>query len=191
MPIEVEDEPTLCSENAWKYEAGPLTLPKGCVLTVDTSDPDTAEGYDCTFASVMSGPGSLKVKGAGSLALTAENSIGGAVVLDGGRLVLAQSQTLGALSGTGRLTLGDAAGGPVELNVSGAADFSGITLSCPAALEQAGRGWVTVVTVAPGSAVSGTPALPSGHWKSRIVADADGTRRLQVRLRPGIEIIVR
>ena len=190
-PIEVEGEPTLCSENAWEYAAGPLALPKGCVLTIDTQDPDTAEGYDCTFASAISGPGSLKVKGLGSLRLTAENSIGGAVTLDGGTLVVSKAQNFGSLSGGGVLTL-DASGGEVpQLNVAGGFDLSVVTLGFNGLTEKASKGWVTLASFPAGSVLPALPGVLSDHWKVRYVQGENGLRLLQARYRTGIEIIVR
>ncbi len=190
-PIEVEGEPTLCSENGWEYAAGPLALPKGCVLTIDTQDPDTAEGYDCTFASAISGSGSLKVTGAGSLRLTAENSIGGAVTLDGGTLVVSKSQNFGSFSGGGVLTL-DASGGEVpQLNVAGGFDLSVVTLGFNGLTEKASKGWVTLASFPAGSVLPALPGVLSDHWKVRYVQGENGLRLLQARYRTGIEIIVR
>ena len=190
-PIEVEGEPTLCSENGWEYAAGPLALPKGCVLTIDTQDPDTAEGYDCTFASAISGSGSLKVTGAGSLRLTAENSIGGAVTLDGGTLVVSKAQNFGSLSGGGVLTL-DASGGEVpQLTVAGGFDLSVVTLGFNGLTEKASKGWVTLASFPAGSVLPALPGVLSDHWKVRYVQGENGLRLLQARYRIGIEILVR
>ena len=188
-PIEVEGEPTLCSENAWEYAAGPLALPKGCVLTIDTQDPDTAAGYDCTFASEISGSGSLKVTGAGSLRLTAENSIAGGVTLDGGRLSYSKRQNFASLSGSGVLKASPDAGEMPVLNISGNADFTDIRFDCGALSESAGKGWITL---AEASAVSqALPKLSSDRWKVRVSTGADGVKLLQVRRRTGIGIIVK
>ena len=190
-PITVEDEPTLCSENGWEYAAGPLALPKGCVLTIDTQDPDTAEGYDCTFASAISGPGSLKVKGLGSLRLTAENSIGGAVTLDGGTLVVSKPQDFGSLSGRGILTF-DASGGEVpQLSVAGGFDLSAVKLGLKGLSEEACKNWITLASFPPGTVAPPLPDVPSDHWKIRYSQTQDGSHLLQVRYRTGIEIIVR
>ena len=190
-PIEVEGEPTLCSENDWEYAAGPLALPKGCVLTIDTQDPDTAEGYDCTFASAISGSGSLKVTGAGSLRLTAENSIGGAVTLDGGTLVVSKSQDFGSFSGRGTLMI-DASDGEIpQLTVAGGFDLSSVKLGVKGLSDDACKSWITLATFASGTAVAPLPIVFSDHLKIRYMLAEDGSRLLQVRCRSGIEIIVR
>jgi autotransporter-associated beta strand protein len=190
-PIEVEGEPTLCSENGWEYAAGPLALPKGCVLTIDTQDPDTAEGYDCTFASAISGSGSLKVTGAGSLRLTAENSIGGAVTLDGGTLVVSKSQNFGSFSGRGTLMI-DASDGEIpQLSVAGGFDLSAVKLGVKGLSDDACKSWITLAAFASGTAVAPLPIVSSDHLKIRYMLAEDGSRLLQVRCRSGIEIIVR
>ena len=190
-PITVEETPTLCSESAWTYAAGALTLPKGSELTIDTQDPDNAVGYDCTFASPITGDGALKVKGAGSLTLTAENSIGGGVTLAGGTLVYTAPQTIGSLSGTGTLTVGGAGGSVPTLTVAGDADLSGITIGGDSLGELGAAGWVTLATFPAGATVTGEPTMPSGEWQTRAVDNGDGTKSLKGRIRTGVMLIVR
>ena len=190
-PITVEETPTLCSENAWTYAAGALTLPKGSELTIDTQDPDNAVGYDCTFASPITGDGALKVKGAGSLTLTAENSIGGGVTLAGGTLVYTAPQTFGSLSGTGTLTVGGTGGSVPTLTVAGDADLSGITIGGDSLGELGAAGWVTLATFSAGATVTGEPTMPSGEWQTRVVDNGDGTKSLKGRIRTGAMLIVR
>ena len=190
-PITVEETPTLCSENAWTYAAGALDLPKGSELTIDTQDPDNAVGYDCTFASPITGEGALKVKGAGSLTLTAENSIGGGVTLAGGTLVYTAPQTFGPLSGTGTLSVSAVGGSVPALTVAGDADLSGVTIGGDSLSELGAAGWITLATFPAGASVTGEPTMPSGEWRTRIVSNGDGTKSLQGRLRTGIMLIVR
>ena len=190
-PITVEETPTLCSVNDWTYAAGALTLPKGCELTIDTSDPDTSAAHDCTFASPITGEGALKVKGAGLLTLTAENSIGGGVTLAGGTLVYTAPQTFGSLSGTGMLTVGGTGGSVPTLTVAGDADLSGITIGGDSLGELGAAGWVTLATFSAGATVTGEPTMPSGEWQTRVVDNGDGTKSLKGRIRTGAMLIVR
>lgn len=189
-PITVEDEPTLCSENSWVYNAGDLTLPEKCTLTVDTQDADSDTGYECTFSSAIIGKGTLKVKGAGSLKLSAQNNIEGGLVLEGGTIVCTKPQIFGALAGTGKIVLGADGGEVAALTVAGDVDLSQISLGCNDLGDLAANGWVSVMTLPADSVVSGELTLPSGHWKSRVVS-SDSGKTVQVRLRPGISIIVR
>jgi hypothetical protein len=190
MPITVEDEPTLCSVNSWVYGAGDLTLPEKCVFTVNTQDENSTTGYECTFSSAITGKGKLKVKGFGSLKLAAQNNIEGGLVLDGGTIVCIKPQTFGSLTGTGKIVLGAEGGEVAALTVAGDVDLSRINLGCKDLGDLAAKGWVSVMMLPADSAVTGELTLPSGHWKSRIVSSAGG-KTVQVRLRPGIEIIVR
>jgi hypothetical protein len=189
-PITVEDEPTLCSVNSWVCGAGDLTLPEKCVFTVNTQDENSTTGYECTFSSAITGKGKLKVKGFGSLKLAAQNNIEGGLVLDGGTIVCTKPQTFGSLTGTGKIVLGAEGGEVAALTVAGDVDLSRINLGCKDLGDLAAKGWVSVMTLPADSAVTGELTLPSGHWKSRIVSSAGG-KTVQVRLRPGIEIIVR
>jgi hypothetical protein len=189
-PITVEDEPTLCSENSWVYNAGDLTLPGKCTLTVDTQDADSDTGYECTFSSAIIGKGTLKVKGAGSLKLSAQNNIEGGLVLEGGTIVCTKPQIFGSLAGTGKIVLGADGGEVAALTVAGDVDLSQISLGCNDLGDLAANGWVSVMTLPADSVVSGELTLPSGHWKSRVVS-SDSGKTVQVRLRPGISIVVR
>ena len=189
-PITVEDEPTLCSVNPWVYGAGDLTLPEKCTLTVDTQDADSDTGYECTFSSAIIGKGKLKVKGAGSLKLAAQNNIEGGLVLENGTIVCTKPQTFGSLTGTGKIVLGADGGEVATLTVAGDVNLSQISLGCKDLGDLAAKGWVSVMTLPADSTVSGALNLPSGHWKSRVVSSVSG-KTVQVRLRPGIGIIVR
>lgn len=55
---------------------------------------------------------------------------------------------------------------------------------------RAASGWMTVATVASGSAVLGLPALPSEEWQSRVVENGDGSKSLQCRLKTGMMLIL-
>ena len=190
MPITVEDEPTLCSVNSWVYSAGDLTLPEKCVFTVNTQDENSTTGYECTFSSAITGKGKLKVKGAGSLKLAAQNNIEGGLVLENGTIVCTKPQTFGSLTGTGKIVLGADGGEVAALTVAGDVNLSQISLGCKDLGDLAAKGWVSVMTLPADSTVSGALNLPSGHWKSRVVSSVSG-KTVQVRLRPGIGIIVR
>ena len=86
--------------------------------------------------------------------------------------------------------LGADGGEVAALTVAGDVDLSRINLGCKDLGDLAAKGWVSVMTLPADSSVTGELTLPSGHWKSRIVSSAGG-KTVQVRLRPGIEIIVR
>ena len=86
--------------------------------------------------------------------------------------------------------LGADGGEVATLTVAGDVNLSQISLGCKDLGDLAAKGWVSVMTLPADSTVSGALNLPSGHWKSRVVSSVSG-KTVQVRLRPGIGIIVR
>ena len=87
VTIAVTETPVLGATRDWTYgpeegavptmaeSARALTVAADATLTIDTQDPDTAEGHVVTFADPIIGDGNVVKAGAGTLAFTTTNSV--------------------------------------------------------------------------------------------------------------------
>ncbi|MEN5278828.1 autotransporter outer membrane beta-barrel domain-containing protein [Brucella sp. TWI432] len=142
---------------------GNVTVDAGAALALNRSD-------NVTYASLISGAGSLHQDGAGMLILTGTNTYTGGTVISAGTLQVGDGGTAGSIQGdvTNNATL--------AFNRSNGLDFSG-KISGSGALNQIGAGSLTIS--GDSSAFTGTTDVTAG---SLIVTGTlgDATSTLQV-----------
>ena len=181
-PIVLKGSPTWVSRVDWTYSLGPVSLPAGETLTVDTGDLDTGAGHSTAINSAVTADKLVK-KGAGTLALGSSGNALGEVSVEAGKLFIAASQSFGSLVVASGAGLQVASGATVAL--SGSVDFTGVTVAAAV-----GKYWTTVLTVPEGSSINGVQADNTQPFMMRVV-ESDAGLALQMRRRHGETISFR
>lgn len=181
-PVVLKGSPTWASKADWTYTLGPVLLPAGETLTVDTGDLDTGAGHSTAINSAVTADKLVK-KGAGTLTLGSSGNALGEVSVEAGTLSIAASQSFMSLVVASGAGLQIASG--VTVALSGSIDLTDVTVAAAV-----GKNWATILTVPEGSSITGVQSGAAQPFMTRVVETGSGLA-LQMRRRPGIAVSFR
>jgi autotransporter-associated beta strand protein len=124
-------------------------------VTLGTYTLTTNASSDTTFSGVMSGTGGLTKNGTATLTLSGANTYTGTTTIDAGTLALGASQSLGAIAGSGNISLSSY---NLTMNASSDTTFSGV-VSGTGGLTKNGAG---TTTLSGGNSYTGATTINAG-----------------------------